>query len=87
MRTDKTAYKPYEDMILRYTAMIWCEGPVIKGTAEKIYEISSTALCLRRAYQLGSRAMAHRTYGRLERLFRPPFLPLSLPRRRGIHRQ
>ena len=42
MRTDKTAYKPYEGMILTYTATIWCEGPVIKGTAEKVYEKSST---------------------------------------------
>ena len=42
MRTSKTAYEPYEDMVLRYIAIAWREGPVIKGTVEKVYENSST---------------------------------------------
>lgn len=41
-RTVETAYKPFEGMLLRYVAMIWQEGPVIRGTVEKIYEKSST---------------------------------------------
>ena len=28
--------------MLRYVAMVWREGPTIKGTVEKIYEISTT---------------------------------------------
>ena len=42
MRTVKTSYKPYENMILRYVAMLWREGNRIEGTVEKIYENSST---------------------------------------------
>ena len=42
MRTSKTAYEPYEDMVLRYVATAWREGSVIKGTVEKVYENSST---------------------------------------------
>ncbi len=42
MRTEVTAYRPYEGMVLRYVAMVWREGPTIKGTVEKIYEISTT---------------------------------------------
>src|SRR3984957_10489999 len=41
-QTTKTAYKPFEDMVLTYVGMIWQEGPVIHGTVEKIYEKSST---------------------------------------------
>ena len=41
-RTVETAYKPFAGMVLRYVAMIWQEGPVIRGTVEKIYEKSST---------------------------------------------
>jgi len=41
-QTTKTAYKPFEDMVLTYVGMIWQEGPVIRGTVEKIYEKSST---------------------------------------------
>ncbi|GAA4093031.1 hypothetical protein [Zhongshania borealis] len=37
-----TAYNPYKDMTLRYVIMIWREGNTLKGTAEKIYENSST---------------------------------------------
>lgn len=42
MITVNTAYKPYEGMILRYVIMIWREGHSLRGTAEKIYENSST---------------------------------------------
>lgn len=42
MRTDKTAYRPYENMVLRYVAMLWRDGSRIRGTVEKIYENSST---------------------------------------------
>lgn len=42
MVTVNTAYNPYKDMVLRYVIMIWREGNVIKGSAEKIYENSST---------------------------------------------
>lgn len=40
--TVNTAYNPYKGMTLRYVIMLWREGSVLKGTAEKIYEISST---------------------------------------------
>lgn len=40
--TVNTAYNPYKDMVLRYVIMIWREGNIIKGSAEKIYENSST---------------------------------------------
>ena len=42
VHTSKTAYKPYEGMVLRYIAIAWREGSVIKGTVEKVYENSST---------------------------------------------
>lgn len=41
-RTKETAYKPFTGMILRYVAVLWQEGPVVRGTVEKIYEKSST---------------------------------------------
>ncbi len=41
-RTVETAYKPFAGMVLSYVAMIWQEGPVIRGTVEKIHEKSST---------------------------------------------
>lgn len=41
MVTVNTAYNPYKDMVLRYVLMIWREGNIIKGSAEKIYENSS----------------------------------------------
>jgi len=41
-RTVKTAYQPFAGMVLDYVAMIWQEGPIIRGTVEKIYEKSST---------------------------------------------
>lgn len=40
--TRNTAYIPYTDMVLRYVVMLWREGSKIEGTAEKIYENSST---------------------------------------------
>jgi hypothetical protein len=42
MRTINTSYEPYNGMVLRYVAMLWREGNRIHGTAEKIYENSST---------------------------------------------
>ncbi len=42
METINTAYNPYKGMILGYIIIIWREGNSIKGTAEKIYENSST---------------------------------------------
>ena len=42
MTTVNSDYNPYKDMVLRYVLMIWREGNVIKGSAEKIYENSST---------------------------------------------
>jgi len=41
MVTVNTAYNPYQDMVLRYVLMIWREGNIIKGSAEKIYENST----------------------------------------------
>ena len=38
----QTSFNPYKGMTLRYTAMILREGSRIKGTAEKVYEHSST---------------------------------------------
>ena len=43
----KTAYNPYQGMVLRYVAMLWREGIGIKGTIEKVYEDSQTG---KRAY-------------------------------------
>ena len=42
MKTVSTAYNPYQGMVLRYVLIIWREGNIIKGSAEKIYENSST---------------------------------------------
>lgn len=42
IETKVTEYIPYRGMILRYVAVLWQEGPYIKGTLEKIYEKSST---------------------------------------------
>lgn len=42
MVTVNTAYNPFNGMVLRYVIMIWREGNVLKGSAEKIYEDSST---------------------------------------------
>jgi len=40
--TQVTAYVPYQGMILRYVVMLSLEGSRVEGTAEKIYENSST---------------------------------------------
>lgn len=40
--TDDTAYKPFEEMVLRYVAILVQDRGKIEGTAEKIYERSST---------------------------------------------
>ena len=42
MRTERTEYNSYKGMVLRYVALLWTEGPNVRGTVEKIYEISST---------------------------------------------
>jgi len=42
MKTTKTAYNPYKEMILRYEAFLWTEGKRVEGSVEKIYENSST---------------------------------------------
>lgn len=41
MHTVKTSYNPYNGMTLRYVAMLWCQGSLVGGTVEKIYENSS----------------------------------------------
>ena len=40
LKTTTTDYNPFKDMILIYEAMLWREGNLIKGTAEKIHENS-----------------------------------------------
>lgn len=42
IHTKDTSFQPFSDMELTYEAMIWTEGHVVHGTAEKIYEKSST---------------------------------------------
>lgn len=42
MVTVNTEYNPYKNMVLRYVIIIWREGNILKGSAEKIYENSST---------------------------------------------
>lgn len=42
MRTRRSSYKPYNNMKLRYVAMLWREGTRVRGTAEKVHEDSST---------------------------------------------
>jgi hypothetical protein len=37
-----TAHKPYAGMVLRYVVLLWRKGDRVEGTAEKIYERSST---------------------------------------------
>ena len=41
MHTERTNYNPYQDMELRYVAILWREGPNIRGTIEKVHEKSS----------------------------------------------
>lgn len=40
-RTTETTYKPYSGMVLRYVALLWQEGSVVRGSVEKVYESSS----------------------------------------------
>lgn len=40
--TNEAAYKPYENMKLRYVAVIWRENAQLHGTVEKVHEDSST---------------------------------------------
>ena len=40
--TVKTEFKQFEGMVLRYRAMLFREGSIIRGTAEKVYEDSNT---------------------------------------------
>lgn len=40
--TQTSKFTPYSGMILRYVVMLWREGNRVEGTAEKIYENSST---------------------------------------------
>lgn len=40
--TENSVYTPYTGMILRYVVMLWREGGRVDGTAEKIYEKSSS---------------------------------------------
>ena len=42
MHFRSSSYKPYNNMKLRYVAMLWREGNCVRGTAEKVYEDSST---------------------------------------------
>ena len=42
MRTRRSSYKRYNNMKLRYVAMLWREGNRVRGTAEKVHEDSST---------------------------------------------
>jgi len=44
IQTTSTDYVPYQGMILRYVAMVWPAEYRIEGTAEKIYENSSTGV-------------------------------------------
>ena len=41
MHTTETSYGPYEGMRVLYVAILWREGPIIKGTIEKISETTS----------------------------------------------
>jgi hypothetical protein len=41
-QTIETAFNPFKGMVLRYIAMLAQEGPVVRGTVEKIYEKSLT---------------------------------------------
>lgn len=40
--TKETIYKPFENMKLRYVAVVWREGTQLHGTVEKIHENSFT---------------------------------------------
>ena len=40
--TTKTNYRPYQGMVVEYVAIVWREGANIKGTIEKISEVTAT---------------------------------------------
>ena len=42
MHTTKTAYRPFEGMVVKYVAILWREGTTVKGTIEKTFEATST---------------------------------------------
>ena len=44
MTTMNSAYRPYDGMVLRYVMIIWREGNALKGSAEKVYENSSSGI-------------------------------------------
>lgn len=70
MRTERTSFNPYKGMVLRYVAMLWNEGPNVKGTVEKVYGISSTG---ERPY-VGE----HRTRGTVEGYLEKRYLSKDL---------
>ncbi len=39
-KTTRTTYNTFQDMELEWVALLCCEGPKIKGTAEKVHEES-----------------------------------------------
>ena len=41
MHTTATSYRPYEGMRVQYVAILWREGPILKGTIEKISETTA----------------------------------------------
>jgi hypothetical protein len=63
--TVSTAYKPFSGMVLRYVAMIWQEGDVVRGSVEKVYERSSTG---ERSY-VGKDRTRGTLEGRVEKLY------------------
>ena len=40
--TTKTDYVPYQDMTVTYVAILWREGANVKGTIEKVSEVTQT---------------------------------------------
>ncbi len=69
MNTEETAYNPYTNISLQYAALLWREGPYIKGTTEKTYEHSSSGP---REY-IG----VYRTRGRVEGYIEKKYFPGS----------
>lgn len=55
METENTAYNPYRGMVLIYVIIIWREGNSLRGSAEKIYENSTTG---ERSYEGKNRTRA-----------------------------
>ena len=40
MHTTQTAKVGYQDMVVRYVAILWREGLIVKGTMEKVYDFA-----------------------------------------------